>query len=336
MDKGVSVIICCYNSSGRLPETLRHLANQKFNAEFGKEIILVNNNSTDETVRTAQSGWRKLGSPFLLTVVDEPEPGLSFARARGVERAGYAYLVFCDDDNWLSDDYLDKVYSQFETLPEQAGMIGGSGKAVFENERLGRNSPAPATGPQSSMEGDITEREAFVYGAGMAVKKEVFDTMSSYRLKFLLTDRIGKVMSSGGDAEICMLAVILGYRIYYYSGLEFRHFMPDQRLTPEAALKGVIGVANSKFILNLYGIIIRSRRSLWILLVYPFIEMITSFKLLGRKEGFGSYSLAESRLIGKTRLRNLLMSFVSYYLEVPYFLKLRRIARINSPFIKHK
>ena len=48
MASGISVIICCYNSSLRLDETLKHLINQKTHG-FNWELIVVDNASTDNT-----------------------------------------------------------------------------------------------------------------------------------------------------------------------------------------------------------------------------------------------------------------------------------------------
>ena len=128
---GVSVIICCYNSALKIKPTLEHLALQKRNTNLPFEIILVNNNSTDNTVEKAIGIWLKLGQPFPLVVKEENRPGLNNARLKGIETANYAYLIFCDDDNSFCDDYLINVKSIFESMNEVA-MIGGVGEAVIE------------------------------------------------------------------------------------------------------------------------------------------------------------------------------------------------------------
>ena len=98
---GISIIICCYNSAKRLPETLAHLANQQVDGGVRWELILVNNNSTDETEVVAQNLWGALGSPAPLKIFEEPLPGLSYARNNGMKKAIYEVFLFCDDDNWL-------------------------------------------------------------------------------------------------------------------------------------------------------------------------------------------------------------------------------------------
>jgi cellulose synthase/poly-beta-1,6-N-acetylglucosamine synthase-like glycosyltransferase len=54
---GVSVVICCYNSSQRLPQTLGHLLAQECEVDLPWEVIVVDNASTDGTAEVARSVW---------------------------------------------------------------------------------------------------------------------------------------------------------------------------------------------------------------------------------------------------------------------------------------
>src|SRR5882757_8940798 len=104
---GVSVIICCYNSAVRLPQTLKHLAEQNVPENLLPEIILVNNASTDDTVAVATETWNRFGPKNIeFKIVNEPEPGQMHARKKGAEEARYECIIFCDDDNWLDKNYV--------------------------------------------------------------------------------------------------------------------------------------------------------------------------------------------------------------------------------------
>ena len=129
MSRGVSIIICCYNSALRLPETLKHLALQQTTASW--EVIVVNNNSTDATSQVANEEWDKSGVPAIFRIVEEPTPGLAAARNKGIVEAKYDYLIYCDDDNWLSPNYVADVYELFEK-DSTIGIIGGNGTPVTE------------------------------------------------------------------------------------------------------------------------------------------------------------------------------------------------------------
>jgi glycosyltransferase involved in cell wall biosynthesis len=96
----VSIIICCYNSESRISSTLEHIAKQKIE-NLQLEVILVDNNSNDNTAKVAIEVWSKLGNPFSLSILKEPTPGLSYARKKGVSSANGEIIIFCDDDKIL-------------------------------------------------------------------------------------------------------------------------------------------------------------------------------------------------------------------------------------------
>src|SRR4051812_32311772 len=93
---GISVIICCYNSSQRIHYALKHLEQQSFEDDLRWEVIVVDNASSDGTGRIAESIWREFNCDIPFRVVTESEPGLSHARNKGVAEARFEYLIFCD------------------------------------------------------------------------------------------------------------------------------------------------------------------------------------------------------------------------------------------------
>ncbi|MEZ4691514.1 MAG: glycosyltransferase [Ignavibacteria bacterium] len=55
-------------------------------------------------------------------------PGWSIARQKGFDTAKYEYIVFCDDDNLLKDDFVRTVY-ELMSENEDTGVLGGQGKS---------------------------------------------------------------------------------------------------------------------------------------------------------------------------------------------------------------
>src|SRR4051812_6307044 len=107
---GISVVICCYNSSEIIGETLQHLFKQKFICYLDWEIVIVNNASDDNTEAVVLKAIEPINN-ITCTIVKEPNPGLVHARIKGIETAQYEYILFCDDDNFLCDTYLQHAYS---------------------------------------------------------------------------------------------------------------------------------------------------------------------------------------------------------------------------------
>lgn len=56
--KGFSVIICCYNAVTRLKPTLEHIAGLKVPDGWAAELIIVDNNSSDDTTAYARKVCR--------------------------------------------------------------------------------------------------------------------------------------------------------------------------------------------------------------------------------------------------------------------------------------
>jgi glycosyltransferase involved in cell wall biosynthesis len=235
MASGISVIVCCHNSAQRLDKTLGHLAAQQ-TQNLAAEIIVVDNASTDGTGYAAKQLWETLGRKDMpLMVVEEPVPGLSLARAKGIAHATYDVLIFCDDDNWLEPGYLQNAYTLMADHPDM-GALGGTGLATadvalpvwFEQYK-----ESFACYPQNDQSGELTRPTAFLYGAGLVVRKKVLIKLAQRGFSPILSDRVGKKLSSGGDVELCYAIRLAGYKLWYSEKLKFRHYLPAGRLTEQ-------------------------------------------------------------------------------------------------------
>ncbi|MBV6478199.1 MAG: hypothetical protein HGGPFJEG_00947 [Ignavibacteria bacterium] len=231
MENGVSVVLCCYNSSKMLPETLEHLCNQNVNPEINWEIIIVNNSSTDETVEIAEKILRQK-SPVAYRIINESRPGLSFARKSGIENAVYAFIIFCDDDNHLNPDYVNVSYEIMSSRQEigAAGGISESKSRIKLPAWFEEHKQNYSVGKQAEVSGDITNVNIALWGAGMVIRTEAAKYLYSKGFKSMLTDRKQGELSSGGDSEFCFAFRLAGYKIIYDERLNLKHFLPDFRL----------------------------------------------------------------------------------------------------------
>ena len=83
-----------------------------------------------------------------------------------------------------------------------------------------------------SINSGILPEGFYLTGAGMVIRKKLYSTAFE-NLPSLFTDRVGKQLSSGGDTEICLRFLLMGYQLYYDKNLTFIHFIPKERLTEE-------------------------------------------------------------------------------------------------------
>ncbi len=236
MARGISVIVCCFNSVARIVPTLTHLANQKNISLTDWEVIVVDNASTDDTAALSEQTWNAIpGDKPYFKLISELKPGLTSARKRGISESQFDYVLFCDDDNWLGENYLNTALKIMDSHPE-IGALGGNGFPVFEDKEPPyfwvNQYHALAVGRQAKIDGDITDTRPVVYGAGMVVNKNAFKILrENYQFQFLLSDRVGNKLTSSGDHELCLAMVKIGYRIFSSDELKFQHYVPTGRTT---------------------------------------------------------------------------------------------------------
>jgi glycosyltransferase involved in cell wall biosynthesis len=228
---GVSVVVCCHNSAGRLRPTLEHLARQQVRPGVPWEVVLVDNASTDHTAEVARECWSGIDlAP--LRIVREERAGLSAARLRGIQEARYETVAFIDDDNWVSATWIDLAHEIMISHPG-VGACGGYNSPVFEGEPpawFQQHQRRYAVGSQCEQAGDITDREGVLWGAGLCVRRSAMRRLLTLGFAPLLSDRSGGSLSSSGDYEICFALRLLGYRLVYDPRLRLRHFLPASRL----------------------------------------------------------------------------------------------------------
>lgn len=256
MAAGVSIVICCYNSASRLPETLRHIAAQRVDAHLPWEVVVVNNRSTDHTAEAAGHLWAGLAGTAPLRVVEEPNPGLSHARQKGIEAARYDYVILCDDDNWLHPGYVQLAHDLLRANA-RAGILGGQSEAVCEGTAPGWFEQLKAAYAVGRQYGHAQNKPVeVVWGAGMVLRKEVWKQLQAAGFVHKLSDRKGKQLLSGNDDEMCLAFRLAGYQVLYDDRLFLRHFIPAGRLTPDYVRRVMVATAYSALALEPYRLVL--------------------------------------------------------------------------------
>lgn len=110
----LSVVICTWNRSAALRDTLSTFAVMNFPYGFGWELLVVDNASTDDTASVVASVAKQLSLTYLL----EPTPGLSSARRAGVARARGSWIAWLDDDVLLAPGWMQAIAQVVTERPE--------------------------------------------------------------------------------------------------------------------------------------------------------------------------------------------------------------------------
>lgn len=117
-----SIIIPAFNEEAYLGGTLASVKiSQNSLPHRAGEIIVVDNNSTDNTAQVAKS--------FGATVVFEPVNQISRARNAGAKAAKGKYFIFLDADTLITPALLSKTLDSLDT-----GKIAGGGTVVDDSQ----------------------------------------------------------------------------------------------------------------------------------------------------------------------------------------------------------
>lgn len=176
----LSVIICTWNRSTSLRETLASIERMRNSTDIEWEVIVVDNNSTDDTASTIDEFLQRLPLKHLF----EPNAGKSHALNTAIKAASGKHLVFTDDDVLVAENWLMAYADAFARHPEHS-LFGGSIEPLF----LGTNTPmwlksgfnvvanAYAIIESKAATGPVT-RDSYPYGANMAAHRRVFENHS--------------------------------------------------------------------------------------------------------------------------------------------------------------
>ena len=105
----ISIIIPIYNCEKYLSRCLDSIINQTFT---NIEIICINDGSTDSSLKILQN--YKTKDPRII-IINQNNQKLGAARNRGLEIQKGNYITFIDSDDWIDNDYLEKLYNAIKT-----------------------------------------------------------------------------------------------------------------------------------------------------------------------------------------------------------------------------
>lgn len=120
----ISIIVPFHNRAAYLRRTLLSIFKQGYHPV---ELILIDNNSTDDSMAVCESLIS--AAPFPIQITKASKQGASAARNEGVRLAQGEYLFFFDSDDEMSEDFLS------DALPflEDNDIVAAPTKMIFAN-----------------------------------------------------------------------------------------------------------------------------------------------------------------------------------------------------------
>jgi glycosyltransferase involved in cell wall biosynthesis len=190
------------------------------------ELVLVDNNSKDETKIIAQKFKEESG--LNVKYVFETKQGLSYARNRGINHSNGDIIAFTDDDAMVDRYWLLNIERAFEE--HNVSCVGGKILPIWEI-------PKPQWLKQDLHyilalldRGDKSFylKSPIVWGANFSVKADIFDKYGGFDTNL---GRIPARLFSGEETEFLRRILNRGEKILYYPNAVIYHCIPKERIS---------------------------------------------------------------------------------------------------------
>lgn len=226
----VTVILCTYNRCQSLQKALTSAAAMVLPESVEWEILIVDNNSNDQTRETVEDFISRYPGRF--RYLFEPQPGKSHALNAGIRDSRADVLAFMDDDVVVHEDWLNKL-----TAPLRNGEWVGTGGRILPNwscpaPRWLKPNGARAAGPLVSFHPMEQAGEMFEapIGTNMAFRGEMFEKYGNFRTD--LGPRPGTELRNE-DTEFGERLLAAGERLRYEPSAMVYHPVTETRLKKE-------------------------------------------------------------------------------------------------------
>lgn len=213
----ISIIVCTYNRCNYLKETIESII-QAIGQREDCELIIIDNNSTDQTNKISESFYSFSSLKYFL----ETNQGLSHARNRGMQEASGKVLVFLDDDIELPKDYFEVCDHIFNN--PQIAISGG--KVLPHKINIPNWLPKKYYFLVSVYDmGNEPKYVKYLMGANFAVRRSIALQIGEFNANL---GRKGSSLAGGEEIDYLNRAKQLGFRAMYNPNLIVYHKINDK------------------------------------------------------------------------------------------------------------
>jgi glucosyl-dolichyl phosphate glucuronosyltransferase len=230
----ITVILCTHNRSASLAEALESLAASILPASISWEVLVVDNNSSDQTRQVVEDISRRHPSHF--RYLFEPRPGKSYALNAGIQESRGDVLAFIDDDVTVEPAWLRNL-----TVNLQSGEWAGAGGRILPARPLSPPRWLALDGPYSLAGilyahfdlGDAPrELNHAPYGTNMAFQKRMFEKYGVFRTD-LGPSPDTEIPRPGEDTEFGRRLMAAGEHLRYEPSAVVYHAVSESRIRKE-------------------------------------------------------------------------------------------------------
>jgi glycosyltransferase involved in cell wall biosynthesis len=231
-----TILICTYNRAPLLRETLAAMQQMKKPENCAVDIIIVDNNSTDNTAAVVRQA--SLTTRFPIMLLQERRQGKSFALNTGLAAATSDVLALTDDDVLPAGEWLAKMVDDFRT--QRVNFVFGKVLPRWTDTpppELLTPAAQAIWGPLAIVDyGDEPQHyrvdstgQRLPIGANIGFLRSALLTIGGWRTDL---GKVNNTLISGEDHEIFTRLRRRGlYAGYYDPDVSVRHYVPAARMT---------------------------------------------------------------------------------------------------------
>jgi glycosyltransferase involved in cell wall biosynthesis len=231
----ITVILCTYNRCQSLSKALESVAASEMPTSVVWEVLVVDNNSHDQTREVVEGFSRR--HPGRFRYLFESKPGKSHALNAGIREAHGDILAFIDDDITVEKNWLHNLTAALDGHP-----WAGAGGRILPEKTFSPPPWLPLDGPNNmggilalfDLGAEPVELEQPPFGTNMAFLKKMFERHGGFRLD--LGPRPGSELRNE-DTEFGRRLLAAGERLRYEPSAMVYHQVPEERLTKGYFLK---------------------------------------------------------------------------------------------------
>jgi len=224
----ISVVICTYNRAEYIYGVLQSLVKQDTpNCKY--EIIVVNNNSTDNTEEEVNRFIKDNIDIPLIYVIEEKQ-GLSHARNKGIKTAKGSIIAFVDDDAEVRKDYIKKIAEYVSLYPKYYAM-GGKVIPIFEEGKEPEWMSEYIERIVSKVDlGDKVKdfKKKYPVGCNMIFRKEIFNLIGYFNIDLNLRSDDRYIFNKIKAAKL---------KILYVPDVVVWHYIDKERTTKQSLIR---------------------------------------------------------------------------------------------------
>lgn len=239
----LSLIICTFNRADILKVTLPYILKLKIPEDLKVELIIIDNNSTDNTRLVSKESIFEFEGLFKGKLKGkyffEPIQGLSQARNRGYFESTGEYIVYIDDEcvlprEWLIEakKIIDQVKPAFLGGPFLGKYLPGSSSKWFKE----------SFGDSHMLQYDLQNgaiKDRYLSGGNLFIRRDVFEKVGVFDTNLGMS---GNTINYGEEHElqIRFIKVYPNELIWYDDSIFLWHLIRDEKMRLSYLMKDAL------------------------------------------------------------------------------------------------